>query len=53
MVLRNDREEALAREEASQQALRASIDLSNQMIARSDELLSARPKAEPPNPVAS
>ncbi len=53
MVERNDREEALVREEASHRMLRESIDLNKQMIARSEQLLGARPKPEPPNPVAS
>ena len=48
MIARNDREEALVREEASQRMLRESIDLNKEMIARSEQLLSARPK--PPSP---
>jgi hypothetical protein len=44
MVTRNDREEALLRE---------SIDLNNQMIAKSEQLLSARAKHQPQNQVRS
>ncbi len=53
MIGRNEREEALAREEASHRLLRESIDLNKQLIAKSDQLLSARPKPEPPNPMPS
>jgi hypothetical protein len=53
MVTRNDREEALVREEASQKMLRESIDLNNQMIAKSEQLLSARAKHQPQNQVRS
>jgi len=49
MVMRNEREEALAREEASHRMLRESIDRSKELIARSDQLLSGRRNAEPPN----
>ncbi len=53
MIGRNEREEALAREEASHRLLRESIDLNKQLIAKSEQLLSARPKPEPPNPMPS
>ena len=53
MVMRNEREEAFAREEASQRRLQESIDLSKQLIAKSERLLGGRAKAEPPNHVAS
>lgn len=53
MRVRNDSEEALVREEASQRMLRESIDLNKQMIAKSEQLLSARPKPEPPNQISS
>jgi hypothetical protein len=53
MITRNDREEALFREEASHKMLRESIDLNKQMIARSEQLLGARQKPEPPQQGAS
>ena len=52
MIMRDKREEALAREEASHEQLRQSIALNKQLIAKSEELLNARPKPEPSNPVS-
>ena len=53
MGMRENREDAFAREEASHKLLRDSIDLNKRLIAKSDALMSARAKAEPPNPTRS
>lgn len=54
MVVDEDkRADAFAREEASQKALRESIDLNKQLIAKSDALLKGRGKTAPSDPTDS